>query len=116
MKLPNVDQAVLPEAKFVHYLLSLEHSTGRSKAVFFMRFGFTLNEWEILRDRILDHARDHEVARTEETPYGTRTIIEGEIRSPDGRNPPIRSVWFVERNSDIPSFVTAYRLRKRGGR
>jgi hypothetical protein len=41
-------------------------------------------------------------------PDRTHYVIEGEIDSPDGRNPRIRSVWVVEINSTAPRFVSAY--------
>ena len=40
MKLPNVEQVIVPRAKIVDYLLSETHRNGRYKAAFFLRFGF----------------------------------------------------------------------------
>jgi hypothetical protein len=43
MKLPNLENAYVPEAKIVKYLLNLEHKQGgKDKAVFFMRCGLAL--------------------------------------------------------------------------
>jgi hypothetical protein len=47
-KLPNVNEAIIPQKKITNYLLSLTHSSGRDKAVFFRRFGFTPDSWEVL--------------------------------------------------------------------
>jgi len=110
VKPPNFDRAVVPEAKIVKYLLSPTHPTGRGKAIFFMRFGFTLDQWKELADALLRHVVDHEVAKTENTLFGARYVVEGTLQTPDERNPRVRSVWFVERDSDIPQFVTAYKL------
>lgn len=50
MQLPYLEQAYIPEAKIVKYLLNLEHTGGgREKAIFFMRFGFTLERRDSLR-------------------------------------------------------------------
>jgi len=38
MKLPNADQAVVPETKITRYLLDLTSPKGKSKAVFFRAF------------------------------------------------------------------------------
>ena len=51
-------------------------------------------------------------AGVETSSYGQWYIIEGIIRSPDMRNPLIRTVWFVESGEDTPRFVTAYPLRR----
>jgi hypothetical protein len=96
MKLPNGENAVMPRAKGVDYLLSDTHRDGQHKAAFFKRFGFTVAEWERLARALWEHAAEHDVTRAETSPYGQRYIIEGIIRSPDVRNPLIRAVWFVE--------------------
>lgn len=73
-----------------------------------MRFGFSATAWRILADALLRHAAENEVAKTEESPFGTRYIIQGIIHAPDGRTPEIRSVWFIETSEDFARFVTAY--------
>jgi hypothetical protein len=109
MKLPHLENASVPKAKIVKYLLNLEHQQGgRDKAVFFMRFGFTIEAWEILAQALIAHAQSHEIASTMSLPERVHYVIEGEIRSPDGRNPQIRSVWVIETDSTTPRFVSAY--------
>lgn len=110
MKLPHPERAHVPRAKIVDYLLSSTHPDGRSKAAFFVRFGFSLNEWQTLAAALLAHARALEITRTERSPFGTRYIVEGIIHTPDARDPLIRSVWFTHDDDDTPRFVTAYPL------
>lgn len=111
MKLPHLENAYVPEAKIVKYLLNLEHKQGgKDKAVFFMRFGFTIEAWEILAQALLAHATAHEVASTSEKPDVTNYAIEGALDTPDDRQPLIRSVWALEKGSESPRFVTAYPL------
>lgn len=111
MKLPNYEKAVVPKAKITDYLLSLSHRDGCSKARFFMRFGFSSEEWEILAQALKHHAAHNEIAGTGMSHFGMRYVIEGSLLSPDGRNPRIRAVWFVRNDTDVPSFVTAYPLK-----
>ncbi|MBF0101254.1 MAG: hypothetical protein HQK77_10140 [Desulfobacterales bacterium] len=111
MKLPNYEKAFVPKEKITNYLLSLIHRDGCSKARFFMRFGFSAEQWETLTRALKFHAGYNEITKTEISYFGTRYIIEGAICSPDRRNPSIRSVWFVENGSDIPCFVTAYPVK-----
>lgn len=113
MKLPNCESAVVPEAKITDYLLSLTHRDGRSKARFFIRFGFSLSSWEDLSAALLEHAALHEVAKIEDSPFGKRYVIEGELYTPDRRNPTIRSVWFIKTGVQNPYFVTAYPLERK---
>lgn len=111
MKLPNVGAAGVSEDKITGYLLSPAHRDGRHKAAFFLGFGFTADAWQTLAAALLKHAADHEVARVESTPFGTRYVVEGTMETPFGRTPSIRSVWFLESSQDVPRFVTAYPLK-----
>lgn len=114
VKLPNVDQAIVPQPKLTEYLLSTSHLAGRSKAASFARFGFPAATWESLADALKRHARENDVATTEQTPFGTSYSVDGRLAAPDGRTPWIRVVWFIETGDAIPRLVTAHPLK--GGR
>ncbi|MDB9515317.1 hypothetical protein PN499_29375 [Kamptonema animale CS-326] len=60
MKLPHYERAVVPQKKITEYLLSLTHRDGKSKANFFLRFGFSVYDWEVMAIALLRHAADHE--------------------------------------------------------
>jgi len=51
---------------------------------------------------LLEHGRVNPVANVVDNEFGKRYSVDGEIRSPDGRNPTIRTVWIVEAGLDIP--------------
>ena len=48
----------------------------------------------------------HDVAEVEETPYGVKYNVDGELETPDGRNPVVRTVWQVDRGSSDFRFIT----------
>jgi hypothetical protein len=109
VKLPRLEKAYVPEAKVVQYLLNLEHmGGGKEKAVFFLSFGFTMDDWQLLAKSLLDHAETHEVVNVNEKSESTTYALEGELVTPDGRNPRVRTVWALDTDSDVPRFVTAY--------
>lgn len=108
MKLPNHENILIEEAKIIDYLLSEEKSGGKSD--FFVAFGFSLAEWEHLRAALRQHAILHDVTSLSETIHGIKYIIEGEMPTPDGRSPQVRSVWIVDPGKDAPRLVTAYPL------
>lgn len=112
MKLPNANRARVDKEKILNYLLCREHPDGGSKAKFFKRFGFDRGEWELLADALRRHAEDHEVAKMVETGYGRRYIINGTIRTADGRNPVVRTVWVIDEGSELPRLVTAHPIEK----
>ena len=50
---------------------------------------------------------------SEDTPFGTRYIIEGPRITPNGRQLQVRAVWFIDEGGQAPRFVTAYPLKRR---
>jgi aspartyl-tRNA synthetase len=108
MKLPNAHRASIPAAKITAYLLSLQHPDGRSKARFFMHFGFDPKNWQQLADALRQHALENEVVSQQQTRFGVKWIIDGPLMTPEGRNPHLRTIWFTPTNSEIPGLVTAY--------
>ena len=111
MKLPNYEQAIIPERKIRDYLLSFTHREGRSKAAYFASFGFSASAWEVFAEAPRRHASEHDVVETEETPFGTSLVVEGVLSAADGRRPMVRVVWFVATGETNPRLVTAYPLK-----
>ncbi len=58
MFVPNAAHAVIADPKITDYLL--KHP---GKAKFFLAFGFTLAQWQVLRDALLRHIITHEYAK-----------------------------------------------------
>lgn len=112
LKLPQLDQATIRSEKISDYLLSPTHPVGRHKARFFQQFGFAQSNPETLRSSLLAHARLYEAALLGESRFGKRYAIDGPLQSPDGRNPRLRVIWFIESGKEEPKFVTAHPLRK----
>ena len=51
----------MSERKITLYLLSPTHADRRSQEKFFTAFGFSVNEWETLKNALLRHVADSEV-------------------------------------------------------
>ena len=49
-----------------------------------------------LADALFAHAQIHEVTKTEQTRFGRRYVVEGELQTLVGRRPMVRVVWFIE--------------------
>lgn len=108
MKLPNAATAVVEKRKIVEYLLCRSHVDGAGKAEFFIRHGFKLERWQVLADALRRHGQQHEVTNAVESPFGFRYSVDGELQTPDGRNPTVRTVWIIEKVEDRPRLVTAH--------
>jgi hypothetical protein len=107
-RMPGAPSAYVEEKKVTDYLLSLEHPDGHAKAVFFMSFGFRAEDWESLSEALLRHALENELVDEEETPFGVQYVVEGSLRTPDGRDPTVRSVWEERAGGRGPRLITAY--------
>ncbi len=105
MKLPGYEKAIIPEEKVMKYLLNLEHEDGKAKAKFFLEMGFDIDS---LTAALLQHAASHEAVKTEETDFGIKYRVEGELPTPTGRTPMVLSAWMVRVDEDFPRLVSAY--------
>ncbi len=108
MNLPNRNEAYIPPAKLHHYLLSLTHSTGQSKARFFHRFGFRKMNAELLETELLSLAQSRNVSFETVTPFGVKYVIDGSLQTPSNDVITVRTIWIIEHNGRRPRFVTAY--------
>jgi hypothetical protein len=113
MKLPLLNEAEVPRAKIVFYLLDPNHRSGKSKARFFAGHGYATERWQELAGALRTHASQNEVVKQETTPLGVRLVVEGPLTLCDGVVAQIRSVWFIESGERAARLVTAYPLRQR---
>jgi hypothetical protein len=107
MLLPDGENAQVDRAKITEYLLSASHPDGRSKAAFFMQFGFRVEEWGILASALKQLGTSNPVSSTVESQYGARYTVDGPLTAPDGRAPLVRTVWIAEPGHP-PRLITAY--------
>ena len=110
MKLPNRENAYVPPPKLVNYLLSLSHPVGGSKARFFRSAGFDETNAASLEQGLIDIAHSEDVTETEQTPHGTKYVVEGSLHTPTKGIRRIKTVWIIDAGQEHPRFVTAYPL------
>jgi hypothetical protein len=106
MELLITQRLRVDEAKIVGYLLS--HSNGHGKAAFFLRFGFLPGAWIAMAEALKQQALSNPVVTAVDSPYGTRYSVDGELQTPSGRLPRVRTVWMLESDSDEFRLITAY--------
>jgi hypothetical protein len=106
-KLPNCDGAGVDRRKVIGYLLSRTHAIGRWKAQFFEPLGFQQSRPELLEIELKRMARDENVVETEDTGFGTRYIVQGQLAGPVA-TAQVVTVWIIDRGSELPRLVTAW--------
>jgi hypothetical protein len=87
MKLPLVNEAEVPRAKIVLYLVDPNHRSGKSKARFFAGHGYAAERWQELAEALRTHASENEVVKQETTPLGVRLVVEGPLTCETARLP-----------------------------
>ena len=108
MKMPNADLAVVDQDKITDYLLNPAHPDNGGKAPFFLALGFRLDGWQSLAAALRRLANTTAVTKKMESPHGLKYILDGEIETPNGRNPRVRTIWIVDEGLQTPRLVTAY--------
>jgi hypothetical protein len=94
----------VPELKVRKYLLK-----DRRKSGFFLRFGYSLEDWTRLKEDIQAIGEGRRPKFIEETSYGERFEIQAEITAPNGRLIKITTGWMVlHEDRETIRFVTAY--------
>ncbi len=106
--LPNAALAFVEPSKVRDYLLSQSHPVGRFKSVVFMAIGYAQDNWQILRDDLLDLAQSGVASLGQCSPYGQKYEVSGNLIGPNGRAASFRTVWLVRPDDPAPRFVTAF--------
>jgi hypothetical protein len=108
MRLPNLEKAIIPEAKLSGYCLNLEHKDGKHKArVFRAALGLTAENSDELRQALLYALINYDAKFQKTTANGDLYII----RFPMTRNNQtenIKSVWIIRNDEDFPRLITCY--------
>ncbi len=108
MRLPNRENAQVPESKLTGYLLSETHPDGKSKAAYLRSVGFGKLDVSALRQELTAIAQSYEVHEIMRSPFGTKYVVDGDLTAPDGTRTRVRTIWIIETDDSIPRFITAY--------
>ena len=108
MKIPFLENIVIDDSKLTDYLLNIYHSDGNKKAKFLIERKFDANS---LKTTLVKQAEEEYVKEVKYSEFGTKYIIESNVKSPDKRAFTLRSVWIVYLNEKFIKLVTAYPIK-----
>ena len=114
MKLPNAENAVVEREKISEYLLNAAHPDNGGKAAFFEALGFQREDSQALAEALLDFARQSEVVHSLQSPHGRKYLVVGRMKSPRTKTAKLRTVWIIDKGSDVARLVTAYPAKHEG--
>lgn len=107
-KLPNAENAILPEGKFTKYLFDGEHSNGLAKGrAISSRLGYSIENWHEFRDAIQKGAVKYPAVKKESDGHGQR--YEQKMVLMGLKNNPANVVvgWIQRPNGEV-SMTSAY--------
>ncbi|TAF72594.1 MAG: hypothetical protein EAZ53_15565 [Bacteroidetes bacterium] len=106
--LPFVENAEIPEDKLLGYCLNMNHERGKHKAnVFYLTFGITEKEANLLKNAILSSLTKFEVTQIRENNFGKIYTIPLELTIFD-KTAEVLTAWIIEHNSKKPRLITCY--------
>jgi len=94
------------------YLLSETHPIGRWKAKFFRALGFDESNVNLMLDGFKKIAHSEDVVEVTSSAHGTKYVVEGSLLTPEEDHVYVKTVWIIDKDQDIPRFVTAYPSEK----
>lgn len=107
MKVPNAERAVVDRDKLTAYCLNPTHEVGGHKArVFASALGLKVENTDVLQDALLFAVRTEEAEQVEH-PYGEVFVVDFALEHAN-RSATVRSVWIIDRESEIPRLVTCF--------
>jgi len=98
------------DEKITEYLLNPVHHKGKHKCKFFQKYGFTIKDWQVLKKSLIEHFQKHEDKTIEHTEFVIMLIVKGELDTPSGKKPNIKTVWSVDFVHNYIKLITAYPL------
>ena len=105
MKLPGADQVRIDEQKVRGYLLSRTHPVGRFKARVFAAVGLDESSIQAFVSELHRIAAGGEVAEVEDTGFGRKYTVPGELKGPAG-SVQVLTVWIQEAGQTEVRLVT----------
>jgi hypothetical protein len=108
MKLPNAENAILADEKFVSYLLDLDHRRGGSKAKLLYSLGYHIQSWQVLAEDLRREHLSADVVEVRDTLWGKRYEIVAPLTGPGDDTVLFRSIWQIDLGTDRPRLITMY--------
>lgn len=108
MPIPGAESAFIPPKKLSGYLLDPTHPVGGSKARWFLSHGYETKDPDRLATDLLRVVHDSSEFEKEETRFGVKYVVRGQLETPNGGLANIVTVWIAEIDVSQPRLITAY--------
>ena len=96
--------ADIPQEKLQNYLLVLLSKDDKSQ--FLAQAGYVADNWQQLAQDLREQILSLKATPTQETQYGKKYVISGDLTGPNGRALRVKTIWIVTSRST--RFVTLF--------
>jgi hypothetical protein len=103
LRLPNAHNVIIEPQKLTYLLVR-----DPGKAKFWTGFGFDPSNPQELDAALRHHVQRNAIDEVFITPHGAKFNVRCNIRTPNGRNPCVLSVWIFDLGKTGARLVTAY--------
>lgn len=102
--------ALISDEKLAKYLLAPRKRNDKSK--WLAQAGYLPETWPLLKDDLRNQVLPREAALVETTEYGKIYEIRAKLKGPNSKTLRVRTIWMVEKTTDVTKFVTMYPDRR----
>ncbi len=97
---------VIENTKLTRYLLVYQKKDDKSK--YLSQYGYTLDNWQLLKQAIIQSVEGQEIEEITETDWGKRFKIKSKWNSINGKSIKVITVWQQTEGEDIIKLITLY--------
>ncbi|MBI4595806.1 MAG: hypothetical protein HY730_05430 [Candidatus Tectomicrobia bacterium] len=101
---------VISDEKLTKYLLTPRKRNDKSK--WLAQAGYTLKNWQSLKNDLRNLILSKNASLIEGTAYGNMYEIRAGLIGPNGKSLPVCTVWMVEKVTEITKFITMYPAKR----
>jgi hypothetical protein len=104
MKMPS--GLIIQDEKITKYLLVYQPKSDKSR--YLALAGYNLDNWELLKNDIINAVEGSEIAKVTPSDWGTQFEVKSEWTGPNGRLIKIITIWQQDKETEVVRFITLY--------
>ena len=116
VSMPNYQQAVTPQEKFIDYSLDYDNPNSRGKAEAYEKaLGFNKSNADVLIEQIDSAVRSGSVSpiAIAETEFGTKYKYRIPVKGANGQIKNVMAVYQIDKETQIPRMITNFVEKKK---
>ncbi|MEH2448597.1 MAG: DUF6883 domain-containing protein [Nostoc sp.] len=97
---------VIQDEKITKYLLVYQPKDDKSR--YLALAGYNLDNWELLKNDIINAVEGSEIAKVTPNDWGTQFEVKSEWTGPNGQLIKVITIWQQDEETEFVKFITLY--------